>query len=371
MSVPDTTVMKLAHGCAIGSRSPRALEVPVAVLPKAADALRPALAVVVGLLFSASSLVAQPSARRATILVRDSANLPLAAATVEVEVDETQVRMSRVADEDGRVTVLLPTFVRATIGARRIGYGPAQIAAEASDTSSTYRVTLHRTGPPLLARVRVTATRSVSGYVVSASTQLPLRGAIVSMSGTSGESITDSTGAFYLKPGRARSLVLLTRAKGYRSQVRVDRVKVGESRELLFALVSDSMQTNLNRNAQFDMERRVTWRGASSALVSGKELRATGAAGLLEAILLSPSTGDIGLRASNSMCVFVDGEPRPGQTVESFPTDRVRFVELYDANADRLRDLEDRWPKFGPCGLSNLSTHEPGAVRWIVIWTAM
>lgn len=271
---------------------------------------------------------------------------PLAQSTVTFTLEGELQR--RYTDEEGRFFVNVPVSGRLEFEARRIGYKPATVVAGLPVPRNRVEINLERS-TATLARVDVSGGPTSAGIVASSSSQLPIRGATVSITPGSGRMQSDSMGRFALPTDGRTEITLSISARGFAPRLVVDRLPSNESREMVILLDTMTLVGNRVYQNLDDRDRRIRWRGFNSGAVGGRELRET-AAGLADAFRFSPSATAKGLVFDDTACLFVNGDPRPGQTLASFPTGDVDLVEFYGVGGDSSGSLAARWPKNSPCG---------------------
>lgn len=316
----------------------------------------------------AASLGGQPVTPRDRLLVYvyDIADgAPLQQATVSFVLEGEAQR--RYTDEQGRFFVNVLLSGRLVFDVRRIGYKPATAVATLPVPGNRVEINLERT-TTTLATVEVNAGPVVAGILASSTSQLPIRGATVSMTPGSGRMQSDSMGRFALPTDGRTDISLTISARGYAPRLVVDRLPSGESREMLILLDTMSLVGNRSYQGLYDREQRIRWRGRNAGAVGGRELRER-APGLADAFAMSPSVTATGLLLDDAACLFVDGAPRPGQTLASFPTDDVDLIEFYGAKGDYFGVLQERWPKRAPCGSGIPPGRRINRVEFIVVWT--
>ncbi len=317
----------------------------------------------------ATPLRAQSTGTLLDLRVRDAAGGTVPLATVIAESDG--IRLLRTTSDSGRATLPLPRNTRVVLSIRRIGYVPVRTTVETTAEQQPLTVTMSRAIPWALDTVRVTARRTVGGIVVAAATQEPVAGATVTLTGGGQRIVTAADGSFTLPLDRRRTLTLVVRAPGYAPAFRTERLDADASGDYLILLDSLASMSNVTQANLWDAERRITWRGSFDASVGGRELRATGAATITDAARLAPSLAERGLRAGDAACVFINGEPAPGQSLSSIPVDRVTMVELYEQGGEMIASLVNRWPKGVPCAGASperLQQRASGQARWAVVW---
>jgi len=330
-----------------------------------------ALVLVMATVVPVGVLGAQPVTPRDRLVVyvydvTDGAPLPQA--TVIVTLDGEAQR--RYTDEEGRFYVNVPLSGRLEFTARRIGYKAATAVATLPVPRNRVEITLERT-TATLATVEVNAGPVFAGIVASSTSQLPLRGATVSMTPGSARVQSDSMGRFALPTDGRTNITLSIRANGFAPRVVMERLLSDESREMVILLDTMTLVGNRLYQSLDDRDQRIRWQGLNAGAVGGRELRAS-APGLAAALRLSPSVAVKGMVLDDAACIFVDGDPRPGQTLDSFPTENVDLVEFYGSSGDyggALRFLLDRWPKNSPCGSGASTVARSNRVAYIVVWT--
>jgi hypothetical protein len=290
---------------------------------------------------------------------------PLQQATVSFVLEGEAQR--RYTDEEGRFYVTVPLSGRLIFEVRRIGYQPTTAVATLPVPSNRIEINLERT-TATLARVEVNAGPVFAGILASSTSQLPIRGATVTMTPGTGRMQSDSMGRFALPTDGRTDLSLTISARGFAPRLVVDRLPSGESREMLILLDTMSLVGNRLYQGLYDRDQRIRWRGRNAGAVGGRELRES-ARGLSDAFRMSASAKAAGLILDDAACLFVDGDPRPGQTLATFPTDDVDLIEFYGARGDYFGVLQDRWPKNLPCGSGMPSGLGNNRVQYIVVWT--
>ena len=324
-----------------------------------------ALALVAGSL-AAPALQAQGRDRLTVYVYDEFDGAPLPQATIAFVLDDSLQR--RFTDEEGRLIVRVPPQGRIEFEVRRIGYAPTTMAVTLPVPRNRLEITLTRAAATL-ARVEVTAGPSVSGVVASSISQQPIAGAVVTILGSRARARTDSAGRFALPAEAQPTLTVSVSAKGFAPTLLADRLDAGESRELVILLDTISLVGNRLYQNLDDRDERVRWRGTNAGAVGGRELRGTGARSLADAMRSSASVNAKGLIFDDAACLFVDGDPRPGQTLASFPTEDAQLVEFYGAGDDVRGRLSNRWPRNQPCGTAAPRARNINRAVWIVVWT--
>ena len=76
------------------------------------------------------------------------------------------------------------------------------------------------------------------------------------------------------------------------------------------------------------------------------------------------------LRLGAQACVFVDGQPKPGLSVNTFEIEDIEAVEVYGPRGDRTGTLGGKWPPMAPCGDTGMPATGRGddRIQWIALW---
>lgn len=269
-----------------------------------------------------------------------------------------------------------------TVQVRHLGFEP--VSQRAVVTQAT-RITVALTRLAALDTVRVRAARqAIYGVVARASDLKPLGGATVQVFGASvGHATTDSTGHFFYAIQTPGAYLVRSKVRSYGSQTVSVTVQPREGVEV--ALLLDSAEApgaNMLEQAFFDFQQRLLRRGLSSVMVPRTELLARGNGGVVSNLLLAKSFGAKALHFSDTACLFIDGQPKPGMSAQIVDAADVEAVEVYTSSADRPQTLMRRWPAGAPCGDTGQPRSGPGRVMlapgqrapqsdvvyWVVIW---
>lgn len=113
----------------------------------------------------------------------------------------------------------------------------------------------------------------------------------------------------------------------------VERKAVNE-----LAIMLDSTATSISRADWDDINQRQTWRRTNSATVDGGALRRHGGS-VSDALMLSRTVVRSGLRVGTSVCVFVNGIPKPGLPIDAIRIDDIAFIELFGAIGEATGNL--------------------------------
>jgi hypothetical protein len=336
--------------------------------------MRPSINHIARLVVIAIALLVRPSfAGGQQILlkgvVRDSVSgRPLAGAIVSLAVtggdrvtrtdDAGEFAFSKVA-----VGTYLMTF-------RRLGYEPVGRTVDVRSGMDSLAIGLRRVSTLDTVRVRAT-NQGIYGVVGTAQALKPLKSASVQILGGSGKTAVDSGGRFFLSVKNPGSYMVRAIAPGYVTQTMSVAVRRDEGVEISMLLDSATTpESNRWEGAYQDFAERMIARRNSSAIVSASELRESGYNGLADALRRSPSFQRAVIRLGGTACVFVDGQPKPGFSIDAFDATEVEAIEAYTASSEGTGNLSRRWPRGVPCAPTGEGATAGGSdvIRWIVIW---
>lgn len=88
--------------------------------------------------------------------------------------------------------------------------------------------------------------------------------------------------------------------------------------ELLVSLAESSADDGRTQILWREFDSRARMRGLNSAFVMADELAAIGTETTSEALLRSKSFAKRNLRLQRDICYYVNGEPKPGWTMDAF-----------------------------------------------------
>lgn len=119
------------------------------------------------------------------------------------------------------------------------------------------------------------------------------------------------------------------------------------------------------------MDRRVEARGFGSAIVASEELQRHGGT-LSTALQFSREVASKGFRINGPICVFLNGRPMPGWSMDAINPEEVAMIEVYGARGDPTNTLLT-WPVNGECGnvpgAGSRATKSGLRPSFVVIWT--
>lgn len=220
--------------------------------------------------------------------------------------------------------------------------------------------------------------------VASASELKPLGGATVQVFGTSfGNVTTDSTGHFFYAIQSPGAYLVRAKVRNYGVQTVSVTVQSREGVEVALLLDSaEALGANMLEQAYSEFRERLLQRSLSSAVVPRTELLAHGNAGVVTNVILAKSFAVKALRFSDTACLFIDGQPKPGMSANIIDAADVEAVEVYTRAAERSNTLAARWPAGEPCGYTgqprpgegrvmlapNQRPPQTDLVHWVVVW---
>jgi hypothetical protein len=145
--------------------------------------------------------------------------------------------------------------------------------------------------------------------------------------------------------------------------------------ELLVALAESNSDDARTQILWREFDSRTRMRGLNSALVTADELAVIETETTSQALLRSRSFALKNLRLQRDICLYVNGEPKPGWTMDAFDASEILAIEVYGRRGELTNNLGVRWPKGVPCGPSTgvspqrLSESERRLqVQSVVIW---
>jgi hypothetical protein len=300
--------------------------------------------------------------------VLDSAtSQPVSGAVVEIAgLDKRHATRS---DEAGEFLVrdVADGAYRASI--RRIGY--SIIATEIIVEPGMKPVEIRMAPvPQTLREVRVRGEGTGIFGLIGTSTELkPIRNAQVYVAGSRDSIFTDSTGSYYLPLKRPGTFMVRVQAHGFIDEmfvVEVKRNQVADGSRLLEVGEARPIPGILWK----DFDQRLSWSDVNkSALMTGSEVRRAGGA-LSTALKMSGSMVARGMKLGSTVCVFLNGQARPGYPVNAVRPEEITALEVYGGNSDPARLLASDWPKGAKCSETDeRPAYGATLIRYLVIWT--
>jgi hypothetical protein len=302
--------------------------------------------------------------------VRDSiTNQPLGGAIVSLRT-ASDGRSTR-TDDAGAFQFSKVDGTRYTLTVRRLGYEPATAIVEPGSSAESITITMTRVA--WLDTVRVRATRQgIYGAVGTSHELKPLPNATVDIFGIARKVPVDALGHFYIAVKTPGAYMMRASASGFAAQTMSVTVQRDEGSEVALLLDSATGPASHMFEAAFaDFYDRMLVRRPRSAIIPRSELTRDGDHQLLGAIRRSPAFLKVVLRFGEYACVFIDGQPKPGVSVNALDPADIEAVETYAAGAEASGTLGRRWPRGFPCAPTGGPAVSPGndVVYWVVIWT--
>lgn len=324
-------------------------------------------------------------------VVRDSStNQPLAGALVDIR--SPTLRLTDRTDEEGNFRLRGVTVGSYQLSVLRIGYSETRVPIEVAGRDLDVVIAMRPAAQRLDAfRVRGDIS-AIYGMVGTLPDLLPLTGARVQVIGAQKEITTDSTGGFFIPVSEPGTYMVRMTREGYAERffpIEVPRGRAVDGSRMLDPGVAPAKGMDV---LYVDLDTRLRNRStASSAVIPGAEIRRAGNQ-LIEAMRATQSFSAKGLRFASTACLFVNGLPRPGASIDMFRPEEVESVEVYafggTGTGDRTRNLELAWPSGAPCGPTGFTRMvgaaagsrmnsmegnrvgpiQAGIVRYVVIW---
>jgi hypothetical protein len=315
----------------------------------------------------ASPLLAQGSVGG---VVRDAvSNRPLIGAIVTLRVPGGP-RVTR-TDEDGVFVFARVPFGTHGLGVQRLGYDPAQRTVDVGSDPVDVSIAMARIAQLDTIRVRA-AKQAIYGVVGTAATLEPIRHATIQIIGTGFSRLrVDSTGHFFAEIRTPGVYLVRANASGYSSGTVSVTVPLNDGVEVAMLLDTTSGADHVLAHAFADFQERVIrLRPMGSAMVGRGELTRYDDDNLTTAIMRSPSFAKKALRFTDEACLFVDGRPRPGVSLQAIDPLDVEIVEVYTNYGDASLTLTNRWPRGMACGATGMpkASGNKELIKWVTVW---
>jgi hypothetical protein len=213
-----------------------------------------------------------------------------------------------------------------------------------------YREIVLQERPAQLDSVLVSARwTGVRGVVYDARQLAPLADARVHLLGTDSIVRTDASGTFALAMPQGRTVVVRIERDGFLPALRSADIGTGSYVE--FDVPMDTANPAPKDFIDMkDLQLRLKMSGTRSVVVSGDDLRRSGALSAKEAYNESQSGLRSGVRIMRTTCVFVNGRARPGFPFDALRASDIELVEAYAPGSELSRTLYLRWPRGATCG---------------------
>lgn len=238
-----------------------------------------------------------------------------------------------------------------TLEVRRLGFVSRTIPVVLTgDRIMRLDVTLVPLAVPLPSGIDAESFSGVVGVVGTYDNMMPLDGVTIRPLGRDTTISTDANGRFVLPRGAGTTGALRVERAGYIPRLVSYSLKSGATTELAVLLDSGAMPKS-DVGVWRDVMQRHNWSTPRAVRVARSELLETGAHNLLVALEQSATVQEANLIFSRGVCLFVNGQPRPGFPLDAILTDRVEYVEGYAVRGDLSRTLPLRWPANSTCGV--------------------
>jgi hypothetical protein len=284
-------------------------------------------------------------------VVRDSASgRPVGGAIVELT--GATFRASVRAEQQGTFEFARVSSGTYRVSVRRIGFVEAVRQIDVGSKPVELTILLRPTSPELdTVRVHASLT-GISGIVGTAVGLHPLAAATVQIIGANQTTSTDSAGRFLVPLKKPGTYVVRIRRDGFAERffsVQVPANHVVETGALLDS--SDASGRTASAAAWADFDERLRWLGGNGgAVIPSSELHRYAGGMASDAALASPSLLEKGLRFGPTLCLFVDGVPKPGWTLDAIPVEQIETIEAYTSTGDVTTTLAKAWPPGARCG---------------------
>jgi hypothetical protein len=306
-------------------------------------------------------------------VVRTADRVPVDEVLVRLLRDSTLVAESRTVRTGG---FTLPRIAPGayTLDVRRIGYESRRlpIAVERPGVLAFDVSVVPLPVPPLAVSADAT-WRGVIGVVGDYDTMDPIAGVRVRPLGGGDSVRTDASGRFAVPVPAGGTGALLVERDGYAPRLASFTLREEERGEVV-VLLDASARARTDGWVWKDLAQRHAWSTPRAVRVARAELLATGAHNLLVALENAPTVQQSALVFSRGVCLYVNGQPRPGFPLDAIVTERVEYVEGYAIRGDLSRTLQLRWPPNQACGaaggdLTVRRAIESGqGIQFAVVW---
>ena len=330
---------------------------------------RSSLLLVPILLASGVVVQAQRPVRALYGTVRDEAGGPLSEALVTLDASTRQGRRVR-TDSGGRFFFGNLRPGSHELGVLRLGFTPVDSTFDLAESGQEVTIVLRRS-PTALDSVRVIGRRSaVYGFVVASRGLSPVPDADLRLMPTRAQARSGTDGRFAIEDNvRPGAYVLLAKRTHFQTDMMSIRVPPDSGIEVLVTLDSTSAPGWKRRAIPLrEFEDRSNWStGSNGAVISAAEFAGHEGMTLDIALAFAPSVARKLMRIDpGSVCLYVDGVPRPFASIKDFSADQVAAVEVY--RKDMTGSLAARWPQYFPCGDGSARIANPNNARYVNIW---
>lgn len=280
--------------------------------------------------------------------ITDAAGAPVPDASIRATQGARTLRAESEGDGDFRLGGLgAGTW---TIAIRRLGFRPLAVDVEmpAEGLRRTFVLeTVTLALDPVLVAAKWTGVR---GLVGDSRRITPLAGASVRLLGSDAAAASDGEGRFALPFPGDRAVLLRVQRAGF--ETRLLSVQVPADGYVELDVVLDTLDKERNDAWMWrDLDQRLKFASPRAALVGREDIEATDAVALGTALSYSRAVIGRGVIITRRACLFVNGVPRPGMSVDAILAGEVEFVEAYPPGTDLTRTLARSWPTGAECGV--------------------
>ncbi len=309
-----------------------------------------ATVLVAGALPAAAHAQARPGNVSGT--VRGEQGRPLDNAIVVIDPSDYAQRVT--TDANGKFRLSKVSRGAHVLRVVHVGYRASEQTIDVPDAGLEIDVFMESIAITELDTVAIRATRTgIFGTVVSHTDLHPLQGAVVDVVGARASAKTNDKGAFNFPGVKEGAYVVNVQRKGY--QTRMLSVFIPHDGAVEISPALDTADNAGGRNemaaALADFDSRSRRRGSRSAVVPRQEFAGHYGMILEDALRYTTSFLKSNLIVVDSItCIFVNGAPKPGMTVNELSAGEVEAVEVYGLGQDYTNTLLERWPQGLPCG---------------------
>jgi hypothetical protein len=269
-------------------------------------------------------------------------------------------QFSRVADGRYRLSVRLIGFVET---ARDVDVTGRDVSLSISLSPTSQRLDT--------VRVRASVT-AVYGVVGMSAGLRPVADAEIQVIGSQQKGSTDSAGKFFVSLKKGGSYFVRVHHAGFTDQLFPVDVPNDHAVETFVLLDAGAVATG-SQMMWDEFDERLRWQGQGASIVPGEEItRNGGSSG--DAIRGSSSFVRKGLVLGPTVCLFVNGVPKPGWGFDGIPPEQIATVELYTITGDETHTLAQEWPHGAQCGRTGgvpaptSPFNRRSVVQYAVVW---
>lgn len=296
-----------------------------------------------------ASFIATPAEGQGALMGRVVNEQAAPIQDARVDLLTTPPRTAR-TDSSGRFVLAGVTTGSHRLQVRQLGFQPVDVALTMPPGDTVVVVTMRRVVSTLSRVVVRGQWQGIYGTVADSATLKPLANALIRAISVTSNVRTDSLGAFAVDVKQPGNFVLRFELQGYASRVLGVTVARDSAAEVLITLSPSNASDARTQILWREFDSRTRMRGLNSALVPADELAAIGTETASQALLRARSFAIKNLRLHRDICLYVNGEPKPGWTMDAFDVSEILAIEVYGRRGDLTGNLGVRWPKGSPCG---------------------